>query len=75
MEKTYQPQSEVVDTPECRYSWRKTLLKHMKEELPPEAQAAVAEFVDLVIKVAGDEFVCQECRTKYRLSGTQGFII
>ncbi len=64
----------IEDTPECRASLIKTMLKYMREELPPEAQVGVGEFVDLVIKIANKDFVCKKCLEKYRISGTQGFI-
>ena len=67
--------NQIKDTPEVRASWRKTLLKHMKDELPPEAQASIAQFIDLVIQISNEEFVCKECLEKHQMTGVQGFII
>lgn len=71
--KTFHDQ--IEDTDECRSSLRKAMLKYMRPDLPPEAQTGIAEFVDLIVKVAGNEFVCKKCLDKYQLSGKQGFIL
>lgn len=65
----------IEDTDECRASLRKTILKYMRTDLPPEAQAGIRDFVDLIIKVANKDFVCKQCQEKYRMSGAQGFIL
>ena len=66
---------QIEDTDECRADLCKAILKYMRPELPPEAQAGIAVFVDLVIKVANKDFVCKKCLDKYCLSGTQGFVL
>jgi hypothetical protein len=67
--------NQIKDAPEARAALQKMLLKYMKDELPPEAQAGVAQFIDLMIKIANNEFVCRECLEKHRMTGMQGFIL
>lgn len=64
----------IEDTEECRADLLKAMLKYMRPELPPEAQAGLATFVDLLIKIANKDFECKTCQEKYRMSGAQGFI-
>lgn len=67
--------NDIKDTSECRDSLRRTFSLYLRDDLPPYAKKQVEEFIDLVIKVAGDEFECISCRTKNQISGVEGFIL
>lgn len=64
----------IEDTDDCRASLIKAMIKHMRPEIPPEVQAGIGEFANLLIEISKDEFVCQRCKEKYRISGSQMFI-
>ncbi len=67
--------NQIKDTAESKDSFDKTIRFYMRDDLPPDAKERVLGFVDLVVKIANNEFVCQECLEKHQMTGIQGFTL